>query len=69
MKNALYIVRGEDGSLYLYSSPLNEKIFFEADRVCDFRIRINPELFPEITVENSPQRFEFKIVPITTKNN
>lgn len=66
MKNTLWMIRDEDGSLSLYNNFLDGDIFFEADALMhNFGVRVNPKLFPEVTVENSPQLFELKNVPRT----
>lgn len=60
----LYIARDRCGGLYLYNDePIKANNFgvFQADNNYD-EIEINPELFPEVTYENSPQQVELKLI-------
>ena len=60
----LYIARDKCGGLYLYNDePIKDNNFgvFQADNAYS-EIEINPELHPEVTWENSPQRVELKLI-------
>ena len=69
----LYIARDKDkdGCLFLFNNKPNrvedEGIFLadgnQEDSDIDYNgIEIDPELFPEITWENSPKRVELKLI-------
>jgi len=59
-----YIARDKCGGLYLYNDePIKDNNFgvFQAD-ISYTEIEINPDLFPEVTWENSPQQVELKLI-------
>lgn len=55
-----WIARDKDGRLYLYTLRpvrINEKGYFRSN----FELRIDSDLFSEVTWENSPVEVELKI--------
>ena len=59
--NIFWIARDRNENLYLYRK--------KPDKICDsfvdkdeFALELHPDLFPEVTFENSPQ--EFQLTPI-----
>ena len=56
----LWIARDEDGDLYLYErEPIRAFDYFYSSYTS---IRIDENLFPKVTFENSPQEVELKLV-------
>lgn len=56
----MWIARDKDGKLYFYNlKPDKIDNYFQ----CDFggMLRINPNLFPDVTWENSPVEVELKL--------
>lgn len=61
----LWIARDEDGDLYLYErEPIREIDYFYSFYVS---IKIDNNLFPETTFENSPKEVELKLVDNDTR--
>ena len=61
----LWIARDEDGDLYLYErEPNREFDYFYSSYVY---IRIDENLFPEVTFENSPKQVELKLIDNDSK--
>jgi len=64
----LYIARDKDGKLFLYNYLPNRNndsgnFMVEVDDMWDGEIMsIDPELFPEVTWENSPKQVELKLI-------
>lgn len=68
----LYIARNKNGYLYLYNNkPIRNEEFntfdmdddnYEYNKLYDNYVEICPELFPEVTWENSPQQVELKLI-------
>ena len=57
-----WIARDEIGCLYLYNKPPRlEKSYFLPQKGYDC-LSLDSELFPEVTLENSPQEVELKLV-------
>lgn len=56
----LWIARDEDGDLYLYErEPIKEIDYYYSSYAS---IKIDNNLFPEVTFENNPQEVELKLV-------
>ena len=65
MENNLWIARDENGGLYLYNNkPITQifgkEIFFKSNDGDNSEIKIDSNLYPEVTFENSPQQLEIK---------
>ena len=63
----LWIARFEKGSLWLFSEkPIRIRNFYAINNTDKYpepyTIRLNDDLFPEVTFENSPQEVELKLV-------
>lgn len=62
----LYIARGKDGSLSLhYSEP---KLWAGRCWNGGLPMWLSPDMFPEVTFENSPQQVELKLVNLMDKS-
>lgn len=73
MINTVWVARDEDGSLFLYSNkPIKEtfegQIRFVPYEIGCVTMKINSELFPGVTLENSPQQANLTLVK-ANKNN
>ena len=56
----LWIARDEDGLIYLYmKKPYLNAHYFDTKYLIG---EIDKDLFPEVTLENSPQEVELKLV-------
>ena len=57
----MWIARDSNGILCMYfSEPINRGKYFSADDKDYFYLK--PEMFPEVTFENSPKKVIFKLV-------
>ena len=59
-----WIARDEDGELYLFDEEpkLHKSYIWSTSTECGSSFRIDSDLFPEVTFENSPQEVELKLV-------
>ena len=59
-----WIARDDDMELYLYNEQprLNRMHIWSVSTECGKSYRLDSDLFPEVTFENSPQEVELKLV-------
>lgn len=58
----LWIARDSDNELYIYNGkPTRKKEYFNSPSIGDY-FRVDDNLFPEVTWENSPQKVELKLL-------
>ena len=61
-----WTARDKDGELYLFDEEpkLYKNYLWGTSTECGRSFRLDSDLFPEITFENSPQKVELKLVDL-----